>query len=422
MEHIFRSSANLSAEHRELPPPASPSDAAMLEDLCHWFVQRGVAWTGTPGELAGVLGCSSEQLMHAMEVASLTLLVFGVSGSVCKRRGLPTVICLRRLEEICNQCENSTAACDTPLSLSSTADNLMQEQSSEGESGHDAATEMQSSDSAAPSEPLDDEWHRKLVLAALNPADDPADRPRANLAWKALAVLGLILAIAITNRSVISFTGRIGSRLKSLLSKSVTQIPDNDRLIGGSDKTSEATPASNTGELPSVYQEATADNREAHHRLGMNPVAGDGVARNEADAVAWFRQAAQKGNPNAQFELGMAYLLGRGVGQDNVESFTWLTLASLNGNTQAEQPLRELTPRLSHSEMANVRWNLAEMYRQGVGAKSDKTTAYVWYILAEASGEKRSTKAKLNLAKSMSDEQVTDATTKALMWLKRHHM
>jgi TPR repeat protein len=156
--------------------------------------------------------------------------------------------------------------------------------------------------------------------------------------------------------------------------------------------------------------------------LGLKLLQGDGVPPNEADAITWFRQAAQRGNPSAEFQLGTAYMLGRGVRQDSVDAYTWLTLASKNGDTQAEQSLRELTPKLSQSEMARVRLNLAEMYRQGIGTGADKRTAYVWYVLAEAAGEKDSTKAKLDLAKSMSQAQIADATTEALTWLRRHRM
>src|SRR6185369_13315178 len=92
---------------------ADPADAAVLEKVSHWFAQHGVAWSGTPAELAGILGCPAEQLVHAIEVASATLLVSGIAGSVCKRPGLPTVICLRRLEEICDECKFSPDPCDT---------------------------------------------------------------------------------------------------------------------------------------------------------------------------------------------------------------------------------------------------------------------------------------------------------------------
>jgi hypothetical protein len=409
-----------SAEHGAGFSSDSASDAAVLEKLCQWFAQHGVAWSGTPGELAANTGCSSDQMVHAIEAASKTLLLSGISGSVCRRPGLPTVICLRLLEEIRERSRDATGEWDESMSSSAEAGKISKAELLAQEiGGEDDPAEKQPLGVAAPeSEPLDPEWHRKLVLATLNPADDPADSRRRNFTWKALAVLGLIVAIAITNRSVVLFAGRIGSRVKSLVSRSGSKA----KLQSPSVEQKSSPPLHTSAELATLYQKAKADDSEAQYRLGLKLLEGNGVAPDEAAAVAWFERAAEKGQPSAQFELGMAYVLGRGVRQDKVQSSTWLTLAAKNGELRAEQPLRELTPKLGQSEMAHVRWNLAEMYRQGIGTPSDKTAAYIWYILAEASGEKRSAKAKTDLAKSMTEKQVTDATANAFTWLKRHGM
>jgi hypothetical protein len=425
-ETLKMAPATAFAEHGAGPCSANASDAAVLEKLCQWFAQHGVAWSGTPGELAANTGYPTDQIVHAIEAASKTLLLFGISGCVCRRPGLPTVICLRRLEEIRVHSQDATGEWDQSTSSSAGAGEISKRESLAQEIvGEGDPVEKQPLGSAAGSEPLDGEWHRKLVLAALNPADDSADSRRHNFAWKAFAVLGLVLAIAITNRSVILFAGRIGSRVKSLAARSAS---DTRHLTPSVEQksaplhTSEGAPASTSTEVAALYQKAKTDDSEAQYRLGLKLLAGNGVARDESGAVTWFERAAEKAHPSAQFELGMAYLLGRGVRQDNVQSFTWLTLALKNGETQAEQPLRALTPKLGQSEMAHVRWNLAEMYRQGIGTVSDKTTAYIWYVLAEASGEKRSAKAKTDLAKSMTEKQVTDATANAFTWLKRHRM
>jgi hypothetical protein len=421
---------------------ADPADAAVLEKVSHWFAEHGVAWSGTPAELAGILGCPTEQLVHAIEVASATLLVSGIAGSVCKRPGLPTVICLRRLEEICDECEFSpdpcdkdshdkapydTAPCDTAPSQ-----NLAEPDSNDAqpapqniaEDNSQAPTEDLST-SADPGEAVDTEWRNKLVMGALTPVDDAAHAQRGKFLWKALIVLALLVAVAMTNHRINSLVSRIGSRFKSLVAR---PAPESPREIAGNGTPhpnsggSQQTSPSTSREVSALYEQAKANDPAAQYTLGLKLLQGDGVPPNEAEAITWFRQAAQRGNPSAEFQLGTAYMLGRGVRQDSVEGYTWLTLASKNGDTQAEQSLRELTPKLSPSEMARVRFNLAEMYRQGIGTGADKRTAYVWYVLAEAAGEKDSTKAKLDLARSMSQAQVADATTEALTWLRRHRM
>ncbi len=42
-----------------------------------------------------------------------------------------------------------------------------------------------------------------------------------------------------------------------------------------------------------------------------------------AEAVKWFRLAAEQGNANAQQNFGFMYLEGRGVPQDFVEAMKW---------------------------------------------------------------------------------------------------
>jgi hypothetical protein len=292
------------------------------------------------------------------------------------------------------------------------------------EDNSEAPTEDLST-SADPGEAVDTEWRNKLVMGALTPVEDAADGQRGKFLWKALIVLALLFAVAMTNHRINSLASRIGSRFKSLVAR---PAPESPREIAGngtprSDSGSpEETSPSTSREISALYERATANDPAAQYTLGLKLLQGDGVPPNEADAITWFRQAAQRGNPSAEFQLGTAYMLGRGVRQDSVEGYTWLTLASKNGDTQAEQSLRELTPKLSPSEMARVRFNLAEMYRQGIGTGADKRTAYVWYVLAEAGGEKDSTKAKLDLARSMSQAQVADATAEAVTWLRRHRM
>lgn len=140
-----------------------------------------------------------------------------------------------------------------------------------------------------------------------------------------------------------------------------------------------------------------------------------------SEAMTSFRQAALSGDPKAQFELGAAYALGRGVPADPVGGYTWLTLAFANGDRQAEALIRELTRRLSQSEIARVRWTVGEMYANGIGVPPDKVTAYMWDLLAESAGETRSTVARSRLASAMTDDEKSEARARASQWLRKHH-
>jgi len=133
-----------------------------------------------------------------------------------------------------------------------------------------------------------------------------------------------------------------------------------------------------------------------------------------------FQKAALAGDANAQFQLGSAYAWGHGVPMDRVIGYTWLTLAFVNGKQEAEHSIRQITPQLGPGEIAQIRWNLGEMYANGVGVRTDKVTAYMWHVLAESAGGKRSTIAKSRLAGSMTPDERSEANSRALAWLHKH--
>ena len=67
----------------------------------------------------------------------------------------------------------------------------------------------------------------------------------------------------------------------------------------------------------------------AQFSLGRMYYIGQGVDRNNAQANAWFRKAADQGFAYAQFDLGVAYEDGGlGVPQDYALAHMWFSLAS----------------------------------------------------------------------------------------------
>ena len=66
-----------------------------------------------------------------------------------------------------------------------------------------------------------------------------------------------------------------------------------------------------------------------------------------AQAVSWYRKAADQGNAGAQGTLGLLYSVGMGVQQDYNEAYYWLDLAAaVKGPNQA----RYITNRQSVGE------------------------------------------------------------------------
>ena len=52
------------------------------------------------------------------------------------------------------------------------------------------------------------------------------------------------------------------------------------------------------------------------------------MAQNDAEAVRWYRKAAEQGDAAAQFNLGSMYDDGRGVAQSSSEAFKWYRKAA----------------------------------------------------------------------------------------------
>jgi len=54
----------------------------------------------------------------------------------------------------------------------------------------------------------------------------------------------------------------------------------------------------------------------------------DGVAQSDADAVAWYRKAANQGHAGAQCNLAFCLSAGRGVEKDPALAVEWMARAA----------------------------------------------------------------------------------------------
>ena len=66
-------------------------------------------------------------------------------------------------------------------------------------------------------------------------------------------------------------------------------------------------------DLDTVRQAADQGDAEAQYNLGVIYNNGEGVPKDDAEAVRWFQLAAEQGYAKAQFELGYKYRWGHGV-------------------------------------------------------------------------------------------------------------
>jgi len=131
--------------------------------------------------------------------------------------------------------------------------------------------------------------------------------------------------------------------------------------------------------------------------LGQMYADGQGVQQNDQQAVAWYRKAVSQGHAKAQFNLGTMYSDGRGVPKDDQQAMAWFRKAAEQGVADAQN-------------------NLGVMYALGRGAGKDEQMAYFWWLLASAQGDQNAVTSRDFVVRLLSPEQRTAAQASARNW------
>ena len=76
------------------------------------------------------------------------------------------------------------------------------------------------------------------------------------------------------------------------------------------------------------------------------------VAKDEKEAVKWFRKAAEQGDADGQLSLALMYTQGRGVAKDEVEAYKWYLLADAQGREVAKPIIIGIKHRLTAEQRA----------------------------------------------------------------------
>jgi hypothetical protein len=110
------------------------------------------------------------------------------------------------------------------------------------------------------------------------------------------------------------------------------------------------------------------------------------VAKDQVQAVSWYRKAAEKGHAKAQDRLGSRYRYGLGVAEDQVQAVSWYRKAADQGDARAQD-------------------RLANHYRHGEGVAKDVIEAYAYLSLSGITYELARGRLAV-LEKQMSGDQI----------------
>jgi hypothetical protein len=147
-----------------------------------------------------------------------------------------------------------------------------------------------------------------------------------------------------------------------------------------------------------LLEKAEQGNAVAQFNLGVKYATGQGIARNDAEAVKWFRLAVNQGNADAQNSLGFMYATGQGVARNDAEAVKWFHLAAYQGNADAQN-------------------SLGFMYENGLGvAARNDAEAVEWYRMAAKQGD---AKGQYNLGvKYATGQGIARNDAEAVKWLR----
>ncbi len=156
---------------------------------------------------------------------------------------------------------------------------------------------------------------------------------------------------------------------------------------------------------PALLARANAGDAASQVQVGDSYRNGEVVAKDYAQAAAWYRKAAEQGRTDAQIRLAALYRDGaRGFPRDMQQAVAWYRKAAEQGDADAQA-------------------TLGVLYSMGQGVPHSDSDAYYWFFLAARvkgpNQEKYAASRQMMGARITADEQ-EDAEQRANAWLNAH--
>jgi TPR repeat protein len=179
-----------------------------------------------------------------------------------------------------------------------------------------------------------------------------------------------------------------------------------------------------------VKAKAEAGDADSQVELGLRYELGKGVAKDQGEAVKWYRKAAEQNYARAQYDLGLCYLDGKGVPKNQVEAVKWFRKAAeqndaaaqynlgvcfYNGDGVAKDQAEAVKwyRKAAEQNFAEAQYNLGICFYNGDGVAKDWVEAYKWLLLAARQGDKDAKKNLTALERKLTPEQIAEGQKRA---------
>jgi len=180
------------------------------------------------------------------------------------------------------------------------------------------------------------------------PLSDPTSAASPRLLYRAL--LGLAIVVVFV---------AIGYLLAPILDKRLALSPQASQRPASEALPSTVAPPPAPGPetklITDLIKLAEQGNADAQWQLGTRYHNGEGVPRDDVQAIQWFQRAAEQGHVTAQATLGAYYWAGRGVPQDLSKAYFWSALALAQGDETSKARLEGLATQMTHEQISAAR-------------------------------------------------------------------
>jgi hypothetical protein len=127
---------------------------------------------------------------------------------------------------------------------------------------------------------------------------------------------------------------------------------------------------------------------------------GENITRDYSKALEWYKKsAATNESEENTYYIAKMYYFGKGVQKDPTIAATWYLKSAILGNAMAQ-------------------FNIGVMYHNGDGLIKNRVKAYAWMNLAAAQVYDNSIKARDELEKELTQEELIEAQKMASNWKK----